>query len=81
MKGQDEKAIKILTRVNGETNAGNEYDEIKKSILSKNKMTIPAQLRKLFTKNEAYTYHWFWTGYSSAVLGYQCNTVLCTHGI
>ncbi len=50
MKGQDEKAIKILTRVNGETNAGNEYDEIKKSILSKNKMTIPAQLRKLFTK-------------------------------
>lgn len=50
MKGQDEKAIKILTRVNGESNARNEYDEIKNSILSQNQLSIAAQLIKLFTK-------------------------------
>ena len=50
MKGQNEKAIKILNRVNGAASAHNEYNEIKRSAFSENKMTVSARLRQLFTK-------------------------------
>lgn len=50
MKGQDEKALKILNRINGESNARNEYEEIKKSTLSENNMAVSDQLKKLFTR-------------------------------
>ena len=50
MHGKDEQALKILTKVEGEIYAANEYNEIKQTLVSEKKINVFAQLRELFTK-------------------------------
>lgn len=50
MHGKDNKAIRILTKIDGEVYARNEYDEIKKTTLTDTKVSIAAQIKELFTK-------------------------------
>ncbi len=50
MRGKDEEAIKILTRVDGEEHARKEYNEIKNTVLAEKKVSIAAKVKDLFTK-------------------------------
>jgi MFS transporter, SP family, arabinose:H+ symporter len=50
MHGKDDRAKKILTNVQGEAYADNEYNEIKQALLTEKKINVFAQLKELFTK-------------------------------
>lgn len=50
MHGKDAMAIKIMTKVDGEIHAQNEYNEITKTLKSNNKTSIRIQAKELFTK-------------------------------
>lgn len=50
MHGKDDRAINIMTKVDGELHAQNEYNEITKTLIAYKKPTIGKQLKELFTK-------------------------------
>ena len=50
MHGKDSHAINIMTKVDGELHAQNEYREITKTLVAYKKPTIGKQLKELFTK-------------------------------
>jgi MFS transporter, SP family, arabinose:H+ symporter len=50
MHGKNESALKILTKVEGEIYAANEYKEIKKTLSNEKEINVFAQVKELFTK-------------------------------
>ena len=50
MQGKDEKAVQIITKIEGDAYARKEYEEIKKNMLAGTKISVAVQAKELFSK-------------------------------